>query len=193
MVKKEDIDTFCPVSQQAWRRWLKQNHRSRESVWLVLYKKQSDKPTILWSDAVDEALCFGWVDSKRKPFDEEKFLQFFSRRKPTGIWSKVNKEKIERLIEEEKMTPAGLATIENAKQNGSWTILDEVEKLVIPKDLIKEFKTRSGSKEFFLSLSRSVRKAILQWVALAKQQETRQRRIREVAQLASQKLKPKQF
>ncbi|HEY5824479.1 MAG TPA: YdeI/OmpD-associated family protein [Cyclobacteriaceae bacterium] len=192
-MQKKEIETFRPTSQQAWRQWLKQNHRSQESVWLILYKKEANKPTINWSDAVDEALCFGWVDSKRKPFDEEKFLQFFSKRKPNGTWSKVNKEKIERLIAAEQMTKAGLKVIEAAKQNGSWTILDEVEKLIIPKDLTKEFKAWPGSKDFFLSLSKSVRKAILQWLVLAKQQETRQRRMSEIAELASQELRPKQF
>ncbi len=190
---KEESDQFCPASRPAWRRWLKQNHRSRESVWLVLYKKESNKPTINWSEAVDEALCFGWVDSKRKPLDKEKFLQFFSKRKPKGTWSKVNKEKIELLVDAGLMTPAGIETIEAAKQNGSWIILDEVEELVIPKDLKKEFKTRPGSKDFFLSLSKSVRKAILQWLVLAKRPETRQKRIEEIAELASQQLRPKQF
>jgi len=190
---KKEIETFRPTSKQAWRRWLKQNHRSAESVWLILYKKEANKPTISWSDAVDEALCFGWVDSKRKPFDEEKFLQFFAKRKPRGTWSKINKEKIERLIAAELMTTEGLKTIEAAKQNGSWTMLDEVEKLIIPKDLTKEFKAWPGSKAFYLSLSKSVRKAILQWLVLAKQQGTRQRRISEIAELASQELRPKQF
>ncbi len=103
------------------------------------------------------------------------------------------KEKIERLIASERMTREGLKTIEAAKQNGSWTMLDEVEKLIIPKDLMKEFKAWPGSKAFFLSLSKSVRKAILQWLVLAKQQQTRQRRISEIVTLASKKLKPKQF
>ena len=188
-----DIETFCPTSQQHWRRWLKKNHKSQQSVWLILYKKNSDKPTIGWSGAVDEALCFGWVDSKRKPFDEEKFLQFFSKRKPKGTWSKVNKEKVRQLIGNKLMTKAGLDSIETAKQNGSWAILDDVEELKIPKDLAKEFKIQPGSKDFFLSLSKSVRKSILQWLVLAKRPETRRKRIDEIAELAARKLKPKQF
>jgi uncharacterized protein YdeI (YjbR/CyaY-like superfamily) len=192
-MKKESLKNFCPTSRQEWRRWLQKNHHSQQSVWLVCYKRESNKPTISWSDAVGEALCFGWIDSKRKPLDEEKFMQFFSRRKSKGTWSKVNKEKIKQLIDNGLMTKAGLMSIEVAKQNGSWTILDEVEELIIPKDLGKEFKTKLGSKDFFLSLSKSVRKAILQWLALAKQQKTRQKRISEIAALASQKLRPKQF
>ena len=164
-----------------------------QSVWLVCYKKKSNIPTVTWSDAVDEALCHGWIDSKRISLDDEKFMQFFCRRKPKSVWSKINKEKVQRLTDEHLMTPAGRACIEMAKQNGSWTISDEVEELIIPKDLEKEFKTKSGSKKFFLSLSKSVRKAILQWLALAKREETRLKRIKEIVELADQKLKPKQF
>ena len=192
-MQKIEIETFCPASQTEWRNWLKKNHHSKQSVWLLCYKKKSTIPTISWSTAVDEALCFGWIDSKRIPVDEEKFMQFFSRRKPNGTWSKVNKEKIKELIAKNFMTKAGLDVIEISKQNGSWTILDDVEKLKIPKDLEQEFKKKKGSKKFFLSLSKSVRKAILQWIVLAKRQETRQKRINEVAELAAQKQKPKQF
>ena len=192
-MQKKDVETFCPASQQEWRQWLKKNHKSKPSIWLILYKKESNKPIIGWSGAVDEALCFGWVDSKRKPFDEEKFLQFFSRRKSKGTWSKVNKEKVRQLIEEGRMTKAGFDSIETAKQNGSWIILDDVEELKIPKDLTKEFKTQPGSKDYFLSLSKSAKKSILQWLVLAKRPETRQKRIDEIAELAAQKLKPKQF
>jgi uncharacterized protein YdeI (YjbR/CyaY-like superfamily) len=192
-MQEEDIETFCPTSQQDWRKWLKKNHKSKQSIWLILYKKESDKPVISWTKAVDEALCFGWVDSKRKPLDDEKFLQFFSQRKPRGTWSKINKEKVLQLIDEGRMTKAGLDCIEVAKQNGSWSILDDVEELKIPRDLAKEFKAHPGSKDFFLSLSKSARKMILQWVVLAKRSETRQKRIEEIAELAAQKMKPKQF
>jgi uncharacterized protein YdeI (YjbR/CyaY-like superfamily) len=190
---ENDIETFCPSSQQDWRRWLKKNHKSKQSVWLILYKKESNKPIIGWSGAVDEALCFGWVDSKRKSLDEEKFIQFFSVRKPKGTWSKINKDKIERLIMEGLMTQAGLACIEAAKKNGSWTILDEVEELTRPKDLAKSFRAHPGSKDFFLTLSKSSRKMILQWLVFAKRPETREKRILEIAALAVQRLKPKQF
>ena len=192
-MQEKDIETFCPTSQQDWRQWLKRNHKSKQSIWLLLYKKESNKPTIGWSEAVDEALCFGWVDSKRKPFDEEKFIQFFSRRKSKGTWSKINKEKVRQLSNKGLMTQAGFDSIEIAKENGSWTILDDVEELKIPKDLAKEFRTKPGSRHFLLSLSKSVRKSILQWLVLAKRPETRQKRIDEIATLAAKKLKPKQF
>ncbi|NOT77156.1 MAG: hypothetical protein HOP08_19705 [Cyclobacteriaceae bacterium] len=190
---KEEIESFCPSTRQQWRKWLQKNHNKKQSVWLIQYKKSSGISTISWSDAVDEALCYGWVDSKRKTIDKDKFMQFFSQRKKNSTWSKINKEKIIRLTKAELMSPAGLATIETAIQNGSWTILDKVEELMIPKDLEKEFKAHPGSKVFFKSLSKSLRKMILQWIELAKRPETRQKRIIEIATLAAQKQKPKQF
>jgi uncharacterized protein YdeI (YjbR/CyaY-like superfamily) len=190
---KKDTETFCPTSQKAWRQWLKANHKSKDSIWLILYKKESNKPIIGWSDAVDEALCFGWVDSKRKPIDDEKFMQFFSKRKSKGTWSRINKEKVQQLIDKRLMTKAGFGSIETAKQNGSWIILDDVEELTIPKDLAKVFRAKLGSKDYFMSLSKSVRKSILQWIVLAKRPETRQKRINEIAELAALGLKPKQF
>lgn len=190
---KPDIETFCPASRLQWRQWLKTNHAKKQSVNLILYKKESNKPTISWSDAVDEALCFGWVDSTRRPFDAEKFLQLFSRRKPAGTWSKINKEKVKQLIDKGLMMKAGLDCIERAKQNGSWSILDEVEELIIPKDLEKAFKEQPGSKKHFLSLSKSERKIFLARLVLAKRPETRQKRISEIAALAAQQKKPKQF
>jgi uncharacterized protein YdeI (YjbR/CyaY-like superfamily) len=189
----EVVDTFYPKSRQEWREWLQYNHDKKQSVWLIYYKKKSNIPTLIYSEAVDEALCFGWIDSKAKTIDEEKFMQFFSRRKEKSVWSKVNKEKIERLTKEGQMTKAGSDIIEIAKRNGSWTILDEAEALIIPKDLNDEFEKRLNAKSYFLGLSRSDKRNILQWLVLAKRQETRQKRITEIVELANQNLKPKQF
>lgn len=193
MQKKEEISTFYPSTQADWREWLQENHLSKQSVWLIYYKKKSKVPSISWSEAVDEALCFGWIDSTARPINDEMYMQFFTKRKATSVWSKINKDKVEKLINEGKMSEAGFASIEKAKQNGSWTILDSAEELFIPDDLEAAFQANEGSKDFFMSLSKSVRKAILQWLVLAKQQITRQKRINEIAELAAQKLKPKQF
>lgn len=190
---EREIETFYPRSRREWREWLQDNHDKKQSVWLIYYKKQSNTPTVTYSEAVDEALCFGWIDSKSKPIDEHTFMQFFSRRKEKSVWSKVNKEKIERLIKEGLMTKAGYAIIEIAKQNGSWTILDEAEALIIPDDLNEEFENRKNAKEYFLSLSRSDQRNILQWLILAKRQETREKRITEIVALADIRQKPKQF
>ncbi|WP_205508621.1 YdeI/OmpD-associated family protein [Longitalea arenae] len=189
----QEIEVFYPKSVADWRKWLQKNHLSKQAVWLVFYTKSSKRKSITWSDAVDVALCFGWIDSKKIKIDEETSHQFFSRRKPGSTWSKINKEKVQRLIDKGLMSEAGHQSIEVAKQNGSWTILDIVEELKIPKDLEQAFQKHKGSKDYFQSLSKSSRKAMLQWLVLAKRPETRQKRIDEIATLASQKKKPKQF
>lgn len=120
MQKKEvDIETICPSSRQEWRAWLKENHDSKQAVWLIQYKKNTNVPSISWSEAVDEALCFGWIDSTRKSIDKEKFIQFFSRRKSRSNWSKINKAKVAQLIEQGLMEKAGFQSIEVSKENGS--------------------------------------------------------------------------
>ena len=120
-------------------------------------------------------------------------MQFFSKRKAKSVWSKVNKNKVQQLIDSKLMTEAGFESIEIAKKNGSWTILDEVEDLIIPTDLESQFETRPQAKNYFLSLSRSDKRNILQWLVLAKRPETRAKRIAEIVALATQKQKPKQF
>jgi len=188
-----ELEIFYPASNQQWRQWLQENHDSKQAVWVVFYKKSSEKPTISWSDAVDEALCFGWIDSKKVSIDSEKSHQFFSKRRAKSNWSKINKEKVVRLIESGLMAKAGYESIEIAKQNGSWTILDSVEELIIPEDLETELDRYPEAKEFFMGLSKSVRKMMLYWVMSAKRPETRQNRIAEVVESAGRKLKPKQF
>lgn len=192
-MSEQEIEKICPASRQEWRNWLLENHRFRQSVWLVYYKVKSGNPTVKYSDAVDEALCFGWIDSKAKPIDDSSFMQFFSKRKARSVWSKINKEKVERLIADDLMTDAGFESIAIAKQNGSWSILDTAESLEIPDDLEAEFHKNPDSKDYFLSLSRSDKRNILQWLVLAKRIETRQKRIAEIVELAGQRQKPKQF
>jgi len=190
-MSKQEIEHFYPMTKEHWRKWLEENHIRGDAVWVVFYNKKSTKPTISWSDAVDEALCFGWIDSKAVTIDIESHKHYFCKRKPNSTWSKVNKEKLKQLIAANKMTDAGLACIEIAKQNGSWTILDEVEELIIPNDLSKAFQDNKGSEKYFLSLSKSKQKYLLQWIALAKQPQTRQKRIDEIALCASEGKMPK--
>lgn len=187
----KEIETYCPQSQTDWRQWLEQNHQSRQSVWLVCYTKKSKIPSLSWSEAVDEALCFGWIDSTRKKIDDISFMQFFSKRKPKSNWSKINKEKVQQLIDSKRMTKQGYESVEIAKHNGYWTILDEIEELIIPNDLEIAFEKHNGSKDYFLSLSKSTRKILLSWIILVRKQETRQKRIEEVVESAAQNLKPK--
>ncbi len=190
---QSEIETFTPASANEWRQWLKKNHATKKSVWLIFYKKDSGKPYIPWTEAVDEALCYGWVDSKRQSVDDMSFRQFFCRRKPNSIWSKINKEKIAHLTATGKMRKAGLEVVNRAKENGSWTLLDDVEEMMIPKDLEKAFRAHPGSKKFYQAQTKSIQKIMLGWIALAKREETRQKRIEEIASLAAQGKKPKQF
>lgn len=188
-----DIEVITPRNAAAWRKWLQANHLKKQSVWVIKYKKSAGIETVSWSEAVDEALCFGWIDSKKQSIDEEKYRQFYSRRKANSTWSKINKAKVKRLIDEGLMTPAGLESIEVAKENGSWTLLDAVEELIIPPDLEAAFQKQPGSKAFFNSQSKSTRKLILYWVVSAKRQPTRDKRVKEVAECAAEELKPKPF
>ena len=190
---KKEIEKYCPKSRADWRKWLEKNHQSKQSVWLVYYKASTKTPSLSWSEAVDEALCFGWIDSTKKSIDHEKYMQYFCKRKPKSNWSKINKDKVKTLIEQGLMKEAGSKSIEIAKENDSWTFLDEVEALVIPEDLKEEFANYKGSMKYFDSLSNSAKKILLYWVVSAKRKETRQKRILEIAENASQKLKPKQF
>lgn len=192
-MNKEEIEIFYPTNQSEWREWLQKNHNLKQSVWVVFYNKASKNPTISWGDAVSESLCFGWIDSKKIAIDKERSHQFFSKRKAKGTWSKINKDKILQLMESGMMTQAGLDVIEVAKQNGFWTILDEVEELIIPADLEAALKANANAMDFFLGLSKSVKKMLLQWIVLAKRQETRQKRIDEIAAHAANKQKPKNF
>ena len=192
-MREKEIETYCPKSRIDWRKWLEKNHQSEQSVWLVYYKASTKIASLSWSDAVDEALCFGWIDSTKKTIDQERYMQYFSRRKPNSNWSKINKEKVAKLIQNNLMTKSGFDSIETAKQNGSWTILDEVEALVIPEDLREEFANYKGSTAYFNSLSKSNKKILLHWVVSAKRTGTRQKRILEIAESASKNLKPKQF
>ncbi|MFP3834549.1 YdeI/OmpD-associated family protein [Chryseobacterium sp. SIMBA_028] len=185
--------TITINTSKEWRKWLEKNHQSEQSVWVICNTAKSDLPVAKWSDLVDESLCFGWIDSTRKTIDPYSFMQLFSKRKPNSTWSKINKEKIERLIERKLMMQAGYETIRIAKENGSWIILDSVEELVIPEDLDAAFEIHNGSKDYFLNLSKSMRKMMLQWIVLAKRSETRQKRIDEIAEHAARKEKPNYF
>ena len=191
IITENNIKTFSPADRHAWRAWLQEHHEKEKSVWLIFLKNNTDLPKLTWSEAVDEALCFGWIDSIAKPVDELSFMRFFSRRKPNSVWSAINKEKVEKLIASGQMIQAGLDCVETARKNGSWTILDTAESLIIPPDLAKAFQESPEAENYFLSLSRTDRKNILQWLVLAKREYTRQKRITEIVELAAQHIKPK--
>jgi uncharacterized protein YdeI (YjbR/CyaY-like superfamily) len=178
-----ELEHIFPETKAEWRAWLEKNHLEKNAVWLIHSKQHSGKPVLSWSDAVDEALCFGWIDSKGVTVDEFTFKKYYCKRKPHSTWSKVNKEKVEKLIADDKMAAAGLNCIEVAKQNGSWAILDDVESLLIPPDLAKALKSEGTIR--FRSLSKSVQKRHLQDLVLAKTKETRSRRIEKMVEQLS--------
>ncbi|MCU4177066.1 YdeI/OmpD-associated family protein [Carboxylicivirga sp. N1Y90] len=188
-----DIETFRPANQNEWRKWLELNHDKKEAVWVIFHKKSSPSHNMSWSESVDEALCFGWIDSVKKSIDSEKFKQYFSKRKAKSNWSKINKDKVLTLIDQGLMQEAGFKSIEIAKENGSWTILDEIEALVVPQDLEDELEKHDGAAQYFKGLSKSVKKGLLYWVVSAKRKETRQKRVLEIADNAMLNMKPKQF
>jgi len=190
MTTKETI-FFSPANRQEWREWLEENHSVESSVWLIYHKKSSPLTTITWSEAVDEALCFGWIDSLARPLDADRYMQFFSRRKPQGGWSKINKEKIRKLTEEGRMSQAGLDAIAVAKQNGSWTLLDKVEELIVPDELTNALAENAVALSFFEKLSKSDKRHLLYWVSSAKRDDTRLKRITEIIEFTGQNLKPK--
>ena len=190
---KKEIETYCPKSRTDWRKWLEKNHQSKQSVWLVYFKSSTKVASVSWSEAVDEALCFGWIDGTKKTIDQERYMQYFTRRKPNSSWSKVNKEKVAKLIQNDQMTKAGFDSIETAKKNGTWLLMDDIEKLIIPEDLKIALNKNESSMEFFQSQSKSIKKAMLHWVVMAKGTETRKKRITEIARLAAKGIRPNQF
>ena len=187
------LDTFQPKDRADWRAWLQEFHKTKPSIWLIYSKKASKIESIKYQEAVEEALCFGWIDSKSKPIDEFTYMQFFTKRKAKSVWSRINKNKIEELIANGKMNEAGYESIEVAKLNGSWTSIDDAEALIIPQDLKTEFQKHPTAENYFMGLSRSDKRNILMWLILAKRTETRQKRIMEIIELALARQKPKQF
>jgi uncharacterized protein YdeI (YjbR/CyaY-like superfamily) len=180
-VVKVEPELFYPKNTKEWRKWLEKNHEKKEAVWLLYYKKASGKPSITWSESVDQALCFGWIDSKHVGIDEEKSKQYFCKRKAKSTWSKINKQKIEKLIAEGLMSEAGLKSIEIAKVNRSWSYLDDIDDLIIPPDLALLFKKNKQAKERYEKLSISAKKYLLYKLKSAKRPETRMKVIDEIA------------
>lgn len=176
---------------QEWREWLHKNHATAKSVCLIIFSKSSETQSITWSEAVDEALCFGWIDSKVNKRDAESRYQFFTPRKPKSFWSRINKEKIEKLIAEGRMTDAGMQVVELAKQTGTWTSLDDVENLIIPYDLQETFNRYPQSAQNFDAFPKSAKKLILTWILSAKTQATREKRLEETAAKAAENIRSK--
>ncbi len=171
--------TLYVKDRKAWRTWLSKNHAKKKEIWLVFYKKHTGKPTVSYEDAVQEALCFGWIDSTVRRMDDERYIQLFTPRKPGSNWSDLNKRRVKELIKRGLMTEAGLRKIEEARKDGSWKNLDAVEKLRVPAGLVKALSANKKAKDSFAALSPSRKKAFLYWIGSAKTKVTRAKRIAE--------------
>jgi uncharacterized protein YdeI (YjbR/CyaY-like superfamily) len=168
-----------------WRAWLEANHATATGAWLVTWRPRSGRAGLDYEAAIEEALCFGWVDSTGGRVDDDRGKLYFAPRKPRSGWAATNKARIERLVAEGRMAPAGLAAIERAKANGSWEMLDSVERLEVPDDLAAALTASPPAAANYATFPAGARKQILAWVAFAQRKETRAARIAQVADAAA--------
>jgi len=186
-------DAVQPRTRAEWRSWLSAHHATSSGVWLVTAKKGSGEPRVEYEDAVEEALCYGWIDSTARRLDDTRSMLRFSPRKPRSGWSRPNKIRIERLLAAGLMTPAGQAKIDAAVADGSWTKLDAVENLEVPDDLATACAAYPHARANFDAFPRSARRGILEWIAQAKRPETRAKRVADTARLAEANYRANQW
>ena len=166
-----------PKTRAGWRSWLNENHATCDGVWLIYYRASTGKRRLSWEDAVREALCFGWIDSKVKPIDDARYKQIYTPRKPRSVWSKINKQYIAELIEAELMTDAGLRAVDIAKQNGAWSLLEPVDALIVPEDLEWALRRSTRAREAYEALSKPAKRSVLYSLYSAKREDTRAKRL----------------
>lgn len=193
MSKLLSLPELYPPTRKAWRAWLAKHHASADGVWVICYKKASSQPTITYNELVEEALCYGWVDSKPNKIDEQKFKLLVTPRKPKSVWSAANKQRVAQLMQTGLMTAAGQAKIDVAQQNSAWDALNEVDTLTIPPDLVTAFKLHANAALNFSAFPPSAQKAILQWIASAKTAPTRSKRVTETAISAAHNVRANQW
>ena len=186
MGKLDDFERMTAPDRAAWRAWLVEHHESSPGIWLVYFKKSSGKPSVTYDEAVEEALCFGWIDSKVNRLDDERYMQVFTPRRTGSVWSKLNKKRIERVIAEGLMTEAGIARIDAAKQDGSWVLLDAVDDLIESDGLRAALDANSAARANYDSFADSVKKQALYWVYSAKRETTRSDRIAQIVEAAAE-------
>ena len=179
-----DAPQVHPETRAAWRAWLEANHASESGVWLVSWRKDQG-PRVEYVEAVEEALCFGWIDGQGGNIDERRSRQYYAPRKPRSGWAATNKARVERLIAEGLMRPAGLAAIERAKANGAWTLYDDVEQGIVPPDLTAALDATPPAATNFAAFPKSAKQAMLAWIVLAKWPETRAAHIRQIVERAA--------
>lgn len=184
MTSTHKTATELPVrlfkTQKAWTTWLDKNHAKSSGIWLRIAKKTGNLKSVSYAEAVEAALCYGWIDGQGKGLDESAYLQKFTPRGPRSIWSKINRAKAEALIESGRMQPAGVAAIDRAKQNGQWAVAyDSHRTATVPADLQNALDHNPKAKAFFATLDSANRYAILWRIQTAKKAETRARRIKQ--------------
>lgn len=184
MTALEDAPVLEPGARDAWRAWLEANHASATGAWVVMSRRPVGTE-LDYEAAVEEALCFGWIDSTAGRVDDLRGRLYFARRKPRSVWAASNKARLERLIAAGRMAPAGLAAIQRAKANGSWEVLDAVERLEIPDDLRAALEATPPAAANFAAFPSSARKMLLGWVAIARRPTTRAARIEEITAAAA--------
>lgn len=176
-------------TDEEWRNWLHDNHYVVKGVYLIFYKVEHEKDSMRWEDAVKVALCYGWIDSTVKSLGNGKRRQYFTPRNDKSVWSALNKRYIKELLDSDLMHEAGLEKIKIAKQNGSWTALDDVENGIIPEDLQLEFDNNPTAFNNYQNFAPSYRKSYLYWLNQAKRDTTRQKRIAEIISLCAKNIK----
>lgn len=186
-------NSFHPKTRADWRAWLAKNHGRGNGIWVITFKKSTGLPTVKYDELVEEALCFGWIDSKPRKLDESRSMLWFAPRRPGTGWSRLNKARVNKLIASGLMTTAGLELIQRAHNDGSWNSLDAVESLTIPADLKHAFGLFPHAFANFENFPRSAKRAILEWISAAKKPETRTKRIQETARLAEKNLRANQW
>ena len=178
---------FC--SRQELRDWLDANHAESDTFWLVSYKKHVTDRYVSYDAIVEELLCYGWIDGRTRRVDDDRMMLLVSPRKPGSTWSASNKKRVGKLVKAGLMTPAGQEKIDNAKRDGSWTFLDDIENLVIPDDLSSALKKNKSAQREFEAFNKSAKKVILFWIKTAKRSDTRAKRVSETVRLAAKGLK----
>jgi uncharacterized protein YdeI (YjbR/CyaY-like superfamily) len=176
--------------RKEWRKWLEENYDKEKEIWLIYFKKHTKKTRIPYDDAVEEALCFGWIDSIVKRIDNEKYMQKFTPRKSKSLWSEANKKRVKMMIDQGRMTEAGLNKIREARKSGSWTESTPIfDSRQVPEELKQAFSRNKKAYEFYRNLTPTYKKQYNWWIISATRKETRQKRVLKAIELLEENRK----